>query len=63
MKIKLTSREYAERLARERGIPIAPPDHPIYQEGPTLVFFSDSLKSDVESKPIEGAKIEDKKMK
>jgi hypothetical protein len=41
MKIKLTSREYSERLARERGIPIAPPDHPIYKEGPTFILLSE----------------------
>ena len=45
MKIKLTSREYSERLARERGIPIAPPDHPIYKEGPTYILLNDLLKS------------------
>ena len=44
MKIKLTSREYSERLARERGIPIAPPDHPIYKEGPTYILLNDLLK-------------------
>lgn len=41
MKIKLTSREYSERLARERGIPIAPSDHPIYKEGPTFILTSE----------------------
>lgn len=44
MKIKLTSREYSERLARERGIPIASPDHPIYKEGPTYILLNDLLK-------------------
>ena len=41
MKNKMTSREYSERLARERGIPIAPPDHPIYKEGPTFILISE----------------------
>ena len=59
MKIKLTSREYSERLARERGIPIAPPDHPIYKEGPTYILLNDLLKSASANKSDKRAKDEE----
>ena len=59
MKIKLTSREYSERLARERGIPIAPPDHPIYKEGPTYILLNDLLKSASANKDDKRAKDEE----
>jgi len=61
MKIKLTSREYSERIARERGIPIAPPDHPIYKEGPTFILLSDTPKSIVKAKSLQASNDDDEK--
>ena len=61
MKIILTSREYSERLARERGIPIAPPDHPIYKEGPTFILLSDSPLSNEKGKVFKGVINDDQK--
>lgn len=40
MKKKRMSREEIFRLAEEAGIPSAPPDHPIYSEGPSITFIS-----------------------
>ena len=59
MKIKLTSREYSGRLARERGIPIATPDHPIYKEGPTYIVLNDLLKPTSANKSDKRAKDEE----
>lgn len=44
MKIKptITAKEW-ERIAAELGITMAPPDHPLYREPPSVVLFSGNL--------------------
>jgi hypothetical protein len=46
------SREEMEAAARARGIRIAGPDHPVYREGPTIIFAS-SRRSPPGSKVVD----------
>ena len=43
MKRQQIPREIVEKIAAEHGLEIAPPDHPIYAEGPTVVLVSGRL--------------------
>ncbi len=40
MKRMTLSREEMEAAARQRGFRIAAPDHPVYSEGPSIIFSS-----------------------
>ena len=41
---KTISREYSERIAKEKGFLPAPPDHPIYSEGSSIMFLHRTAK-------------------
>ena len=40
-----TPKAYAEKLALERGYKIAPPDHPIYSEGSSIMLLRRTPKA------------------
>ena len=41
---KTISREYFEKIAEEKGFLPAPPDHPIYTEGSSIMFLHRTAK-------------------
>lgn len=41
---KAISREYLEKIAEEKGFLPAPPDHPIYTEGSSIMFLHRTAK-------------------
>ena len=41
---KTISREYSEKIAKEKGFLPAPPDHPIFSEGSSIMFLHRTAK-------------------
>lgn len=60
----LIPQSVADEEARKRGIKIAPPDHPIYSEGPTIVLVSQMQglpkPEEPEGEPADPAMVEGK---
>ena len=44
MKQKTMSRKQFEEFAKARGFRVAPPDHPVYSEGPSIALLSRTPK-------------------
>jgi hypothetical protein len=45
MKPKGISREEVAKIAAQHGATILPPEHPVYSEGPSIIFLSSTQKS------------------
>lgn len=48
MKIKTISRETFLRVCKEKGVEVAPKDHPFYSEGPSMHFLSPTQKQQLQ---------------
>lgn len=46
---KPISRELVEEMAKKHGFRMSPPDHPVYSEGPSIIFLS---RQQQQSKPV-----------
>ena len=43
--MKTTSKIYLEKIAREKGVPMASPKHPIYSSAPSIMFSHRTRKA------------------
>jgi hypothetical protein len=63
MKQKRISRAEWDKFFAENGIEMAPPDHPIYSEGPSITLLSRTSKpseqKDIVSMPVDSEKDSD----